>query len=307
MTRPALVVLGAINVDLVVRGARLPSAGETVVGGSFSQHHGGKGGNQAVAAARALGGAGRVAMVGAVGRDAFGDTATELLALEGVEIATVVANPGAATGVALIPVDARGENQISVAPGANGRMTAELVTSALGSVDTPAVVLASMEVPVAAVLAAAEWCTFHEVPFVLNPAPARPEVHDLLPFVRYLTPNEGELQVLAAGAAEVPRVAARSLVDRYPGLQVIVTLGREGAILLGPEADTKVGGTKVKAVDTTGAGDCFNGVFAAGLYEGLELKRAVERACLAAALSVTTEGAREGMPTREEIDARLRS
>jgi ribokinase len=305
VTRPALVVLGAINVDLVVRGARLPVAGETVVGGSFSQHHGGKGGNQAVAASRALGGSGRVAMVGAVGRDAFGDTAVELLALEGVETATIVANPTAATGVALIPVDARGENQISVAPGANGRITAELVTSAIESVDAPSVVLASLEVPLAAVTAAAEWCTFHEVPFVLNPAPARPEVHDLLPFVRYLTPNEGELRVLAAGAAEMPRVAARSLVDRYPALQVIVTLGSEGAILLGREADTKVGGTKVKAVDTTGAGDCFNGVFAAGVFEGLALKQAVERACVASALSVTKAGAREGMPTRAEIDAAL--
>jgi ribokinase len=302
MTQPALVVLGAINVDLVVRGARLPSAGETVVGGSFSQHHGGKGGNQAVAASRALGGRGRVAMVGAVGRDAFGDTAVELLALEGVETATVVANPSAATGVALIPVDARGENQITVAPGANGRITGEAVTSALESIDVPAVVVASLEVPLAAVTAAAEWCTFHEVPFILNPAPARPEIHDVLPFVRYLTPNEGELRVLAAGAAELPRVAARSLVDRYPALQVIVTLGRDGALLLGPQADTKVGGTKVKAADTTGAGDCFNGVLAAGLFEGLALKQAVERACLAAALSVTKVGAREGMPTREEID-----
>jgi ribokinase len=304
VTRGTLAVLGAINVDLVVRGARLPAPGETVVGGVFSQHHGGKGGNQAVAAARALSGTGRVAMIGAVGRDGFGASATEVLALEGVEVTHVAADPGAATGVALIPVDERGENQITVAPGANARLSPDAVRSALAAIGDVGLVLASLEVPLDAVMAAAEWCTLDGIPLMLNPAPARREAHDLLPFVRYLTPNLGELELLAAGAGE-PRVAARRLVEHHPGLQVIATLGRDGALLFGPEGDEKVKALPVRPVDTTGAGDCFSGVLAAALVEGLDLPTATRRAVVAAGLSVTVPGAREGMPTRERIDQHL--
>lgn len=298
-----LAVIGAINVDLVVRGARLPAAGETVVGGTFSQHQGGKGGNQAVAAARALGTHGVVASIGAVGLDPFGEPARELLALEGVDVEHVGIDRTAATGVALIAVDAHGENQIVVAPGANAGLSPDAVVSALEAIG-PRVgaVLASLEVPLHAVEAAARWGHRRGVPVIVNPAPARAEAHDLLPFTSVLTPNTGELAILAAQAEE-PRGGARRLATGYDGLTVVVSLGDEGAIGYGPDGEVKAAPPKVRAVDTTGAGDTMNGVLAAGLLEGVELADALRRAVVAAALSVTVVGAREGMPTRDAIDA----
>ncbi|MGZ8583196.1 MAG: ribokinase [Actinomycetota bacterium] len=298
-----LAVIGAINVDLVVRGSRLPVAGETVVGGTFSQHQGGKGGNQAVAAARALGTHGRVAMIGAVGPDTFGEPARELLAIEGVDVAHVAIDRSAATGVALISVDARGENQITVAPGANAGLTPASVTAALDALGTATgTVLASLEVPIDAVEAAARWSRDRNVAFVLNPAPARAAAHDLRPFTSVVTPNAGELAVLAAQAEE-PRGGARRLAAGYDGLTVVVTLADEGAIAYGPEGEAKAPTPKTRAVDATGAGDTLNGVLAAGLLEGLTLADALRRAVAAAAISVGVVGAREGMPTREQIDA----
>jgi ribokinase len=302
-----LVVIGAINVDLVVRGPRLPEPGRTVVGGTFAQHHGGKGGNQAVAAARALGTEGRVAVVGAVGEDAFGVAAREVLALEGVEVEHVATDRSASTGVALIAVDADGQNQISVAPGANAWLTPEMVTASLDAVgEDVGAVLASLEVPLTAVEAGGRWCNERGVTFVLNPAPARPEVHDLLPLATHVTPNETEILVLTAQAEE-PRGAVARLSASYPELQVIATLGAGGAIGRGPDGDLREAGLKVRAVDTTGAGDCFNGVLAASLLEGKKMSKALHRACVAASLSVTSDGAREGMPDREAIEAVLKA
>jgi ribokinase len=298
-----LAVLGAINVDLVVSGGRLPGPGETVVGGSFAQHHGGKGGNQAVAASRSLGDPGRVAMIGAVGNDTFGEVALDVLTLEGIDVSQVTIDLRHATGAALIAVDAAGQNQISVAPGANASVTAEHVGSALEVIgDAAGAVLGSLEIPLDAALAAARWCHERSIPFVLNPAPARPEVHDVLPLVSHLTPNEREILVLAAQAEDTRGAVAR-LAAAYPELTVIATVGAEGAIASGPQGVVRETGLKVRAVDTTGAGDCFNGVLSAGLLEARPLREAVRRACLAASLSVTVAGARDGMPTREQIDA----
>ena len=300
-----LAVVGAINVDLVVRGVRLPAAGETVVGGEFSQHQGGKGGNQAVAAARALGTSGRVAMIGAVGPDAFGEPARELLELEGVDVSHVLIDRSATTGVALITVDPHGENQITVAPGANAGLTPAVVSHALDLMGTSVgAVLASLEVPLDAVEAAARWSHDRGVRFVLNPAPARTEAHDLLPFTQVVTPNAGELAVLAAQAEE-PRGGAKRLAAGYPGLTVVVTLGDEGALAFGPDGERKVAPPRARTVDTTGAGDTLNGVLAAGLLENLPLPGALQRAVAAAAISVGVTGAREGMPSRDAIDAAI--
>ena len=275
------------------------------MGGEFSQHQGGKGGNQAVAAARALGVEGQVAMIGAIGPDAFGEPARELLAIEGVDVANVAVDRSASTGVALITVDARGANQIAVAPGANAGLTPAAVVASLEALgDDVGAVLASLEVPLHAVEAAARWGRELDLPVVVNPAPARAEVHDLLPLTTVLTPNAGELAVLAAQAEE-PRGGAKRLAAGYEGLTVVVSLGDEGAIASGPDGETKVSAPKVRAVDTTGAGDTLSGVLAAGLLEGHSLPDALRRAVTAAALSVTKAGAREGMPTREAIDAAL--
>jgi ribokinase len=284
----SVVVIGAINVDLVVSGAALPSPGQTVTGGVFAQHHGGKGGNQAVAASRALGGQG-VVIVGAVGNDALGHDALEALRVEGVAT-SVAMRAGVPTGVALICVGPDGENQISVAPGANAELTAADVTSAFGHVHEIAVVLASLEVSASAVRAAAAWCTEHEVPLVVNPAPAQPWAAEVASLATFVTPNEHELEALG------------SLPE---GVVVVETRGADGVLIRQGGEETQVEAPAVEAIDTTGAGDCFNGVFAAGIAEGMHAEEAARRAVIAAALSVTKVGAREGMPTRDALDAFL--
>lgn len=282
-----LVVIGAVNVDLVVTAARLPGPGETVIGGSFARHHGGKGGNQAVAAARALAGAhGSVALVGAVGHEDLGTAALEALREESVDTSAVEVVADAPTGVALIVVDREGENLIAVAPGANDHLGVESVEAALERLD-PSIVLASLEVPLASVRAAATWCRDRGATFVLNPAPASPEAKDLPPLSTYVTPNATELASLGA----LP-----------PAVVVIETRGADGARIRSADSVDDIAGPPVEAVDATGAGDCFNGVLAASLLEGRPLHESVERAVVAAGLSVTKPGAREGMPTRHEIE-----
>lgn len=286
----SIVVVGAINVDLVVSGAPLPAPGQTVTGGVFAQHHGGKGGNQAVAAARALGGGQGVVMVGSVGNDGLGHEALDALRAEGVATSVSI-RQGVRTGAALICVGPDGENQISVAPGANAELSAGDVTSAFGQVSEIAVVLASLEVPHDALRAAAAWGREHAIPIVLNPAPVQPWVAELASQATYVTPNEHEREMLGTLPEDVV---------------VVETRGAEGVLIHSAGEDERVGAPSVDVVDTTGAGDCFNGVFAAGLAAGLEVRLAAGRAAAAAALSVTKAGAREGMPTRDELDAFLR-
>jgi ribokinase len=286
---PTLAVVGAVNVDLVARVLKLPGPGETVTGGEFARHHGGKGGNQAVAAARALHGtASSVVMVGAVGDDDLGRDATSALEAEGVALQLWIADEH--TGVALIVVDAGGENQIAVAPGASVAFGSERVDDALRQ-HRPDVVLVSLEVAPDAALAAAGYCAAAGSTLVLNPAPPSLRTRELVPMASFVTPNEGE----------------RAAMGRVPeGVVVVETRGAEGAVIhRGDEPPTLVPAPTVEAVDTTGAGDCFNGVFAAGVLEGLEVEDATRRAVAAAALSVTKAGAREGMPTRGEIDEAL--
>jgi ribokinase len=283
-----LAVLGAVNVDLVVRSERLPAPGETVAGGEFSRHHGGKGGNQAVAAARALDRFDAVAIIGAVGRDDLGKESMLALTAEGVDVSEL-ARTDLPTGVALIVVDSSGENQITVAPGANGAVTGAAVTASLERL-RPGLVLASLEVPEDAVAAAARWCRGAGIAFALNPAPVQPWTAGLLAFASVITPNERELAALGAVPADVP---------------VIETRGARGARIEQGGTSRDIPPPPVEVLDTTGAGDCFNGVFAAGLLEGRPLEDAVGRAVLASALSVTQAGAREGMPMRAEIDAAI--
>ena len=299
---PILGVLGAINVDLVVSGAPLPRPGETVAGGTFAQHHGGKGGNQAVAAARAIRGRAMLTsanrpragvwMLGAVGDDQLGVAAIEALRSSDVHTDHVAVTPGAATGVALIEVDAAGENQISVAAGANDTLRPEDVVGALELL-RPHVVLASLEVPERTVRAALEWSRDHDVTIVLNPAPPHPWVSDLTAFAAYVTPNEHERDALGT---------------TQKGVVVIETRGAEGAVIhRSGQDDEQVPAPTVPVIDTTGAGDCFNGVLAAELAWGAELTSAVRSAVVAAALSVGVAGAREGMlDTQELAEARER-
>jgi ribokinase len=329
VSSPRVVVVGSINVDLVVAVSRLPLAGETVAGGQFARHGGGKSANQAVAAARLRA---SVSFVGAVGEDELGDEAVAELSREGIDVSHV-ARVGAPTGVALIVVDAAGENQIAVASGANAALTPDHVTTALkdllapttsppapaampGSTtsplaptdfpatavatappDVPGVVLLGHEVSEAVVAAAAKAATAAGWPVVLNPAPARD-----LPDARLavLTPNASEAAQLTG--RDDPEHAARALAERT-GAAVLITLGADGALLLEPGGEPLLlPATKVDVVDTTGAGDTVNGALAAELAAGRPLADASRFALAAAALSTTAEGARGGMPTRDEVE-----
>ena len=293
-----LVVIGAINVDLVVSGAALPRPGETVTDGELSQHHGGKGGNQATAAARVLDEAGRVAMLGAVGDDDMGHAARTALEAEGIDVANVAVVAGSPTGVALIAVDQGGQNQISVAPGAN-RDLGDPTEALEGS--RPALVLASCEVPFETLSAAAAWCGTNHVAFVLNPAPIHPMLRELLEHTAVVTPNHGEVTKLAPTSGDAVE-AAHALRERTPGLTVLVTMGEAGAYLLDDDGETGIPARSVRAVDSTGAGDCLNGVLAAGLLERRSIREAAARAVAAATMSTAVAGAREGMPTRQELE-----
>ena len=303
MAQGRVIVVGSVNVDLVVVATRLPAPGETVTGGDVARHHGGKGGNQAVAAAR-LGAA--VAFVGAVGEDDLGAGARAALAEEGIDTMRLASLPRP-TGVALIIVDERAENLIAVAPGANAAVTPVAVDLALDALAPGPgdVVLACREIPPDAVQAALRAARAAGAAALLNPAPADGLAIEDAALADVLTPNETELAVLA-GPGD-PEAGARRLLDRgRPGRAIVVTLGAAGALVVpsgGPAV--VVPAPAVTAVDTTGAGDTFNGALAAGLVAGLALPDAVRRAVAAAAFSTTRHGARGGMPTAAELEAFL--
>jgi ribokinase len=299
MAQPTVVVVGSVNADLVVSVARLPQAGETVTGGTFARHGGGKGANQAVAAARA---GARVAMVGAIGADELGDEALRELADEGIDVATFTRLEDVPTGVAAIVVDARGENTVAVASGANAELDGSVVEQAVERLLAPGttgVVLVGHEVPEDAVVAGIRAARANGWRVVLNPAPARALAGDLQGVV--LTPNADEARALA-GEPDV-EAAARALAART-GAPVLVTLGAEGALLLDGEAE-QLPALAVDVVDTTGAGDAFNGALAAELAAGRPLRGAARFAMAAAALSTQTAGARAGMPRRDAVLAAL--
>jgi ribokinase len=296
-------VVGSINVDLVVTAATLPGPGETVAGGTFERHGGGKGANQAVSAAR-LGA--RVRMVGAVGDDDLGEEAVGLLRAEGIDVSGLVRLERRATGVALIVVDEAGENQIAVASGANAELDAGAVERALreaggvvsinaGAVEqglrdaARGVVLLGLEVPDGPVLAGARTARAADLQLVLNPAPARELPGELLDLSPLLTPNRDESRALAG--EDDPERAARVLADRT-GAPVVVTLGAEGALVVDGDALERVPAPRVEAVDTTGAGDAFNGALACELAGGAALLDAVRAAVAVAAESTRVPGAR---------------
>jgi ribokinase len=291
-------IIGSINLDLVVTADRLPAPGETVLGGRFAVHDGGKGANQAVAAARA---GARVTMVGAVGRDDHGQRARAALAAEGIDIEGVREIEGDATGVALIAVGPRGENQIVVAPGANAALVLDEDDRA--RVRSAGVLLTSHEVATAVVVEALRVAHESGVIAILNPAPARALPAEVLHMGPILTPNEHEL-VVAIGN-DATDAALDELAQRHAG-PIVVTQGPAGALLARGGERRRFDGRQAPAVvDTTGAGDTFNGVLAAWLAGGATLDEAIEAANAAAALSVAAAGAREGMPSREAIGAFL--
>ncbi len=295
-----IVVVGSLNMDLVVRMPQIPRPGETLLGGVFKTFPGGKGANQAVAAAR-LGAL--VKMVGCVGGDAFGHEMRATLAHEGIDTACVSTLPDEATGVALIQVDAQGQNSIAVASGANFRLTGAEVEKALQGMDKFEALVMPLETPLETVYAGAKNASRRGARVLLNPAPAQVLEKDLLKLVDVLVPNEYELALMTGMAIQSDddiRQAARRLLEGGPK-NLIVTMGREGALLLGEDVkETVVPAYSVEPVDTTAAGDCFVGALAVGLCEGKDLRSAAEFASAAAAISVTRAGAQPSLPRREE-------
>lgn len=291
-----IAVLGSANMDLVATVDRAPGRGETVTGRDFSTVPGGKGANQALAAARA---GGDVAFLGAVGDDDFGRRITTLLADAGIDVSGLAVGDRP-TGTAHITVDATGDNSIVVVPGANGTVT-ELTDAHRAAVDAADLLMLQLELPLPLVTEAARYARSRRVRVVLTPAPAVPLPAELLAAVDVLVPNEHEAALLA-GVAD-PVEAARSLAAG--GGDVVVTLGGRGALRVGAGTETRVPAFEVEAVDTTAAGDTFAGVLAVGLAEGLDWDDALRRASAAAALSVQRAGASSSMPDRAEIDAFL--
>lgn len=292
-----VVVIGSINVDLVVSADHLPGPGETVLGGRFARHFGGKGANQAVAAARA---GATVLMVGAVGQDADGDASLAALRAEGVDVSRV-RRVDAPTGVAIIAVAVDGENQIVVAPGANARVSED--DAALDGLEPgPGVLLTCLEIPMRSVAAAAATAARIGLVTVVNPAPAEPLPGELLAVHPILTPNAQELAALS-GAPELEAGLTRLLQEGAGA--VAVTLGARGVMLADGPRRVAFPGLKATVVDATGAGDAFSGVVAAWLADHRSIDEAVGAANTAGGLSVTRAGAREGMPVRSAIEAAL--
>jgi ribokinase len=298
--KPSIVVVGSSNTDMVIKAARLPAPGETVLGGHFFMNPGGKGANQAVAAQR-LGGA--VTFIAKVGTDIFGQQSLKLFQNEGLDISQIISDPENASGIALITLGEGGENCIAVASGANAALLPadlEKVHKKIASAD---LVLMQLEIPVETVAYVAALAAQHGRKVILNPAPAATLPDALFQHISIITPNETETEILTGikiGDQSSMENAAARLHSRGVGT-VIITLGAQGAFISSGTIKERVAAPVVEAVDTTAAGDVFNGALAVALSEGRSLIDAVAFGCNAAAISVTRLGAQAAAPYRHEI------
>jgi ribokinase len=304
MSKHSILVVGSSNTDMIIKVQRIPKPGETILGGEFASAAGGKGANQAVGAARA---GGAVTFIARVGRDMFGDKAVAGFIADGINVRHIVRDRTSPSGVALIFVGQNGENSIAVASGANARLTPADLRQARSPFGKASVVVLQLETPLKTVEAAAKLAADAGARVILNPAPARPLPNSLLRRLFLLTPNESEAELLT-GIAVNNEAAATKAADallRRGVENVIITLGARGAFIAGKQGRGLVKGYKVKAVDTTAAGDVFNGTLAVALAEGKSLQDAAQFASAAAAISVTRLGAQTSAPTRKEIDRML--
>ncbi len=296
-----IVVVGSSNTDMIVQTPHIPKPGETILGGTFNTAAGGKGANQAVACARA---GGKVTFVARVGNDMFGEQALEGFKQDGINVEYVTKDACAPSGVALIIVDDTGENSIAVASGANGNLCVSDVNAAAESIKGADIVLMQLETPIESIEAASELAVKNGVQVILNPAPAQPLSDALLKQISILTPNETEAEMLTGMGVQNEadaKKAAQALIDKGV-TSVIITLGAAGAYVYSNEFSGMVPGFKVDPVDTTAAGDTFNGTLAVGLAEGKTLSEAVTFANAAAAISVTKLGAQPSAPSKEIIE-----
>jgi ribokinase len=305
MSAASIVVVGSSNTDMIIRLDRIPHPGETILGGQFAMAAGGKGANQAVGAARA---GGNVAFVACIGKDVFGEQALAGFVAEHINVEHVLSKPKAPSGVALIFVAKNGENSIAVASGANSELSPADIGRARRLISGAKVLVMQLETPLETVTAAAQLAAASGAHVILNPAPARPLPDKLLRQISILTPNETEAELLTGIKVANDAAAARAAADlRDRGVDtVILTLGARGAFVASATGTQRIPSYKVKPVDTTAAGDVFNGALAVALAEDQPLSQAVRFASAAAAISVTRLGAQPSAPFRKEIEKLLR-
>jgi ribokinase len=305
--RKPIVVVGSINLDLVSKGKKIPAPGETVRGDSFNTFHGGKGANQAVAVAR-LGYP--VAMIGKVGDDEFGPRLRDRLESEGIDVTHVGSTHAVSSGVAMISVDEAGQNSITVVPGANDTLTPADLDAASDLLRSAGMILTQLEIPIQTVQHLCAIAGEFGVPVMLDPAPARPLPREILAQVAYLTPNETETCTLCAITdRDLDEAKAGKCATQLKGkgaANVIIKMGSRGALALAASgAQTLVPGFKVPVVDSTAAGDAFNGALATALLSGWSLPQACRYASAAGGVSVTRAGAQPAMPTASEVEGLL--
>jgi ribokinase len=301
--KPSLVIVGSAGIDMVIKTDYLPAPGETVLGGIFFMNPGGKGANQAVAAARLNG---NVIFICKTGNDIFfGQHAAELFGKEGINTNYLISHPDMPSAVALITVDKNAENCIVVAPGSNSTFLPGDLAKAISVIEEATVVLMQLEIPIATVEYVAKLASAKNIKVVLNPAPAVGLPDNLLKNISILTPNETEAEILTGikvSDISSAKEAAKALHNKGVGT-VIITLGSNGALVLHENIFTHIPTMKVAAVDTTAAGDVFSGALVVAITEGRNIIEATEFACKAASISVTKLGAQASAPYRHEIDA----
>ena len=301
VTKQQILVVGSTNTDMVIKAAHLPRPGETILGGTFFMNPGGKGANQAVAIAR-LGAP--VTFICKTGTDIFGHQSQQLFEAEGINTSYVFSDPQNPSGVALISVDDKAENCIVVASGANANLTPEDLKKAEEAIDQCDIVLLQLEIPMETVEYVAKIASEKGKKVILNPAPAQPLSAKLLSHLYLITPNETEAEMISgvkitdeASANEAAQVLSEKGVQN-----VIITLGSKGALVYSNGESEVVPAYKVNAIDTTAAGDVFNGALTVALSEGRDLKEASRFGCKASAISVTRSGAQSSAPYRNEVD-----
>jgi ribokinase len=302
MTKPQILVVGSSNTDMVILADHLPGPGETILGGTFFMNPGGKGANQAVAVAR-LGG--DTTFICKTGNDIFGKQSVQLFEEEGINTAHLVSDPKHPSGVALITVDKNAENCIVVASGANAALSPSDLVKAQEVITRSSIVLMQLEIPLDTVIHVAAAAFEKNIPIVLNPAPACILPDKLLSYVSILTPNKTEAEMLSGIKVfdiESAKLAALKIKNR--GVKtVVITLGIQGVLLLHENTFTHIPAFEVTAVDTTAAGDVFNGALVVAISEGKDILTAIEFACKASAISVTRMGAQASIPFKKEVDS----
>ena len=300
MSAKKIIVIGSTNMDMVVKTSHLPTPGETVLGGSFFMNSGGKGANQAVAIAR-LGG--DATFITKIGNDIFGKQSTQLFDDEGINTRYILSDHTSPSGVALITVDDQGENSIVVASGANANLTPSDVETLLNKISNIDIILVQLEIPLETVNFIAQYTATNKIMLIVNPAPANTLSPELIKNIDIITPNAKEAEMLTGVKVKNVESAEKAahILQKKGVKTVIVTLGAIGAVVLDGSICQLVPAQKVEAIDTTAAGDVFNGALAVAISEGQSIIKAVEFSCLASSLSVTKLGAQSSIPHRNEL------